>query len=307
MIVRIRGELPSISVDVFSSENPLCPICEVPIDRALAEGCKLSHKLPNLEEAAQRQEQRKGDLTREQARLVENENERDEATGLLAPARKSADETRQRLRAAEKARDDRSDAWYRSRRLLDDVGRLSNILIAQEQAQSRADAVLSELEKKRELTGAHRDAQAEVFNRLSVFFDAIISEIVGSSASGKVTLDGTGLRLTVELGGDRSTAAIDSLKVIAFDLAVMCMSIEGRTPLPAFFVHDSPREADLGLSVYHRLFPLVRKFEMGAEECLFQYIITTTTRPPKEFLKKPWLRETLGGAPAEARLLKRDL
>lgn len=85
------------------------------------------------------------------------------------------------------------------------------------------------------------------------------------------------------------------------------MSMEGRTHIPAFLIHDSPREADLGLSIYHELFHLVQELEQVGNQPLFQYIVTTTTRPPDELLEEPWLRDTLGGAPADARLLRRDL
>lgn len=307
LIRRIKGELPSISIDVDKSVTPLCPICDVPIDRALAEGCKLSHKLPNLEEATQRQTQRKQDIATEAQRLQENKVERERISAALIPARRHSEDLSQRLRAAEKARDDRSDAWYNTRRLIDDAGRLDELLVTQEQVQSSADTLDGEMEAKRDQTGAFRDAQTGVFSRLSFFFDAIIREMVGQNAAGKVTLDGNGLKLSVELGGERSTAAIDSLKVIAFDLAAMCMSIEGSTRLPAFLVHDSPREADLGLSVYHRLFHLVHNLEQKEGQPLFQYIVTTTTRPPDELSDQPWLRDKLGGSPAEARLLRRDL
>jgi hypothetical protein len=43
-------------------------------------------------------------------------------------------------------------------------------------------------------------------------------------------------------------------KVVAFDLAALCLTIEGATRIPSFLVHDSPREADLGGSIYGRLF-----------------------------------------------------
>lgn len=307
LIRRIKGELPSISIAVDKSEIPLCPICEVPIDRTLAEGCKLSHKLPNLNDAKHRQVQHKQDIDAETKRLQENKRERERVEVTLGPARKQLEEMRMRLRAAEKTRDARSDAWYNTRRLLDDAERLDELLIGQEEVQSNAEKLDGELEKKRDQTAAFRDSQADVFSRLSYFFDAIIHEMVGQNAAGRVALDGNGLKLFVELGGERSTAAIDSLKVIAFDLSVMCMSIEGRTRLPAFFVHDSPREADLGLSVYHRLFHLVRNLEPESGQSLFQYIVTTTTRPPDDLSDEPWLRDKLGGAPAEARLLRRDL
>lgn len=40
---------------------------------------------------------------------------------------------------------------------------------------------------------------------------------------------------------------------------------------------------------------------------LFQYIVTTTTSPPKHLSERPWLASTLYGSPAELRLLGVDL
>lgn len=304
---RIRGERPGISAEIDQHETPLCPVCDVPISRALAEGCKLSHKLPDLDAAKKRMEQNNQELEVEDTRLQANQAQKAKITQELNPAQSRAEELRQRVRAIERSRDARSDAWGKTKRLIDDASSLEEYLLAQEAKQTSVEELVGKIEKKRALTTAFRDAQADVFSRLSRFFDAIIREMVGPNAGGKVTLDGNGLKLLVELGGERSTAAIDSLKVIAFDLAVMCMSIEGGTRLPAFLIHDSPREADLGLSVYHRLFHLVRNLEQGEGQPLFQYIVTTTTRPPDEMSDQPWLRDKLGGAPAEARLLGRDL
>lgn len=304
---RIRGERPGISAEIDLHETPLCPVCDVPISRALAEGCKLSHKLPDLEAAKKRLEQNNQELGVEDARLQANQAQKVQITQELNPAQTRAEELRQRVREIERSRDAHSDARGKTKRLIDDVSSLEEHLLTQEVKQTSVEELAGEIEKKRALTTAFRDAQANVFSRLSRFFDAIIREMVGPNAGGKVTLDGNGLKLSVELGGERSTAAIDSLKVIAFDLAVMCMSIEGGTRLPAFLIHDSPREADLGLSVYHRLFHLVRNLEQGEGQPLFQYIVTTTTRPPDELSDKPWLRDKLGGAPAEARLLGRNL
>ena len=84
------------------------------------------------------------------------------------------------------------------------------------------------------------------------------------------------------------------------------MSIAGRAHQPAFLIHDSPREADLGLSIFHRLFYVVGRLEEISEQPLFQYIITTTTKPPGKLAKDPWLADILGGETKE-RLLQRDL
>ena len=306
LIDRITAETPGASAHADSVANPICPICEVPVDRALAEGCKLSHKLPNLDEARQRLESLKQERTQESNRLAANEQELGRITQDMPSACGDYDAARRRLREAERIRDTLSDAWFKARRLIDDVARLDESLLEQERARTHRDAMEREIELKRERIAALRDAQAEIFNGLSSFFNSIIRALIDKEAVGRISLDGNGLKASVELGGERSTAAIESLKVIAFDLATMCMSIEGRTHLPAFFIHDSPREADLGLSVYQRLFWLLHGLEDMTDQLLFQYIVTTTTSPPDELRTRPWLTETLGGASKE-RLMKRDL
>lgn len=307
MVSQIRGEMPATAFAIHSSENPVCPICEVPIDRALAEGCKLSHKLQNSDQLRARHEGLEKAFRCESLRLEEHRAQRPIVSAELFSARQATEVARNRLRAAEKARDAKADTWYQARRRIDDIDRMDKVLLAVEQAQLSADELLGRIETKREQVGAHRDAQAEVFGHLSRTFDAIIRVLVGQSARGAVTLDGKGLHLTVDMGGERSTTAIESLKIVAFDLAVMCMSIEGKAHLPAFLIHDSPREADLGLSIYHHLFEFVHGLEEVGRQPLFQYIITTTTRPPDNLTQEPWLRETLRGAPAEERLMRQDL
>ena len=76
---------------------------------------------------------------------------------------------------------------------MDDTDRLDELLIAQ----SSADELFAGIEKKRGQVGAHRDAHAEIFGRLSRTFDAIIRLLVGQAARGAVTLDGKGLHLSI--------------------------------------------------------------------------------------------------------------
>lgn len=306
LLRQYRSELPFSSARVRDAEVPLCPTCEVPIDRALAEGCKLSHKLPDLAELKQQYEALKEKISKQQAVVEGVQSAIASLNQQLPPAQASWDSIRQALSRAEKLSEQRSLAWFKSRRVLDDIKRLNRDWDDWELVQRQLAKTASQIEADRERLTAYRDRQAIVFDRLSAYFDAIIHVTVGPTASGRVTLDGNGVRLVVQLGGERSTAAIESLKIIAFDLAVMCMSIEGGTHLPAFLVHDSPREADLGLSVYHQLFSMVATLE-GSDSSPFQYIVTTTTQPPPEFQKAPWLRLELHGAPASERLLRCDL
>lgn len=307
IISQIRGEIPGLSYSQQEAESPVCPICEVPIDRALAEGCGLSRKLPDLETCRQRWTKRQQDLADENSRLTSANDERTRVQQQLAIARQQAERFLNRLRSLEKARDAREGAWYSARRLVDDVTRFAELLDQQDAAGRNLGEITTKIETGRERVAAYRDKQARVFGRLSGKFDPIIRRLVGPEAQGRIALTGNGLELTVEMGGDRSTAAIDSLKVLAFDLSALCLSIEGATRVPAFLVHDSPREADLGLSLYHRLFQLARWLEDVGEQPLFQYVVTTTTPPPPDLAKEPWMRLTLRGAPAGERLLRCDL
>ncbi len=308
LLAAVRAELPGSSSQVRDAEAPTCLICEVPIERALAEGCKLSHHLPDLEGLRQRHEALKRKIADKQAEIDKVTQEVADVRQQLPSARSARDVLRQALTQAERLSDDRTSAWRQVRKNLDDIQRLDRDWTAWEQAQTLAAQWQEEIDAKRERLSAFREQQATVFARLSTHFDAVIRAAVGPSASGRVGLDGNGLKLTVQWGGERSTAAIESLKVIAFDLAVMCMSMEGVTRLPAFLVHDSPREADLGLSVYHRLFDVVCGLEsVSTSDVAFQYIVTTTTQPPPALQKAPWLRQELRGAPPEERLLRCDL
>ncbi len=154
---------------------------------------------------------------------------------------------------------------------------------------------------------ALRRTSAEQIARLSNHFDAVLQYLVPDNLQGDIILDRNGLQLRPRMSGDLTTAAIDSLKIVAFDLAALLLTIEGKTQLPGILIHDSPREADLGLSIYNRLFSLIEKIEGFGPAPLFQYIVTTTTAPPEAYCTLPWMRLELHGAPADQRLFKEDL
>ncbi len=307
IIAKINGEYPGLSYDLQEAESFPCPICEVPIDRVLASKCKLSNKLPDLEACRRRLDKNRQELAEETKRLNNARNELTQTKQQIAIARQRESRLEERFRKLEAARNERESAWYSAKRLADDVEHLSELLDQQQTAEYVLREHAATIEQERGRVGAFLDQQARIFDQLSQKFDPIIRRLVGQDAKGSVTLTGNGLNLTVQMGGNRSTSAIDSLKVIAFDFAALCLSIEGATRVPAFLIHDSPREADLGLPLYHQVFHLARCLEEIGGQPLFQYVVTTTTRPPPELAKNPWLRLTLHGAPAPERLLRIDL
>ncbi len=44
--------------------------------------------------------------------------------------------------------------------------------------------------------------------------------------------------------GDLTSAAIETIKILTFDIAALIRSVEGRGFHPRFLVHDGPRECN---------------------------------------------------------------
>lgn len=307
IIAKINGEYPGLSYALQEASSFPCPICEVPIDRVLAEGCKLSHKLPDLPACRLRLDRNRDELAEENRRLQGAKAEKEQVLRQLAVARQRESKQQERVKKLQAARKSREADWYASKRLIEEVAQLAKLTEEQNSAEVKLAELSKKIDEEGQRLGAFRDQQARVFSDISLKFDPIVKRLVGSDAAGTVTLTGNGLELKVQMGGNRSTPAIDSLKVVSFDLAGLCRSIEGQTRVPAFLVHDSPREADLGLSIYHQVFEFARWLESVGKTPLFQYIVTTTTRPPADIAKEPWLVLSLRGAPAGERLLRCDL
>lgn len=307
IIARIEGEYPTRKYALDEVENFPCPICEVPIDRVLADKCSLSHKLPDVETCKQRLQQNREDYERERARLDEAKNALAQLKPEIALARQKKEQAEAHYKKLEETRSSQGKAVYQAKRLIDEVKRLELLMHQNQQAAEQLQGVTENMDGIRQQISASINQQARIFSDLNEKLDAIIRTLISEDAIASARLTGKGLELRVQMGGNRSTSAIDSLKVVAFDLAALCLSMEGKTQVPAFLVHDSPREADLGLSLYERVFHFVHDLEGKTESPAFQYIITTTTRPPKYLAKKPWLTMTLSGSPASERLLKRDL
>jgi len=305
VIAQIEAEYPSSQYALQEAESFPCPICEVPVDRVLAERCSLSHKLPDLEACRKRIQINRDNFQKETGLLKSAKQKMERLKPELALARQKLGNAEKQYKQLEELRTTTERLRYDAQRLFDDVERLAQLMYEQQQASEKAQRAADDLNGVRQDVLKEISHQSRALSELNEKFDAIIRILLSENARGEIRLSGNGLKLMVQMGGNRSTSAIDSLKVVAFDLAVMCLSMENKTHIPAFLVHDSPREADLGLSLYDRLFVLVFQLEQSCPA--FQYVITTTTRPPDSMTVEPWLVLTLSGTPAEKRLLKRDL
>ncbi len=301
LVKTIADQLPELSAQNQRLEHPVCPVCGVLIDKTRAEGCGIS--LRHYDSEAHRAKVAEQMATREKAIAERARLQTELATleGRLAAANQALKQPREHLAALESAAFDRSQELRRAERAWDGAIEFEQINTQLEDAENAVVQSEGRLKAFGEDLETHRSAVTDLIGELSDRFDAVFREMVPTDARASVKLDGNGFSLEVPVSG----TAIVSLNVVIFDIAVLSLAIEGKARHPTFLVHDSPREADLGSSIYAGLFDLAKKLEGSAP--LFQYIVTTTTEPPGEFRSLPWLRLKVRGAPVEERLLKANL
>jgi len=156
-----------------------------------------------------------------------------------------------------------------------------------------------------------RDRQQSEFSRFSSYYEGICQHVLGKVVRGSVTTKKRLLNLELSDRGPLTSAAIETIKVLALDLAAVWYAAENRGFHPGFLIHDGPREADMDAWLYRRFFTFVAELEAAypnGEVPAFQYILTTTESPPEDMQKKEWLLEPiLSAQKASERLLKTDL
>ncbi|WP_147294518.1 hypothetical protein [Ensifer sp. M14] len=309
---RYRSEANYGDFDITQGAVRVCPVCRVTIDETLAKGCAISLERCDLEalKAAIADKRAKAARLDAEAKSASQEARRLEAMihqlgprqQALESEAKSADTV---TRAAQAAAKNIQDRIYQSRRVLDDVRALRNT-----EALTKPDSsATSALEAVRAQMDLGRARARVAIRTLEECYQGIMAGWLPEGVEGSIKLDGKGLKVDAQfLGrGEVSTAALDSLMVVAFDLAALHMAIEEKADLPAFLIHDSPREADLDGQLYARLFSLVSEWEPKAGTPCFQYIVTTTSAPPPELQSDFHVRLQMSSTPAEKRLFRMDL
>lgn len=308
LLAQLLGEDQDLGNQLVTANNPICPICEVPIQEVLAAGCRLSKAECDLEKVRSRIAAVKAEICSEQELVAELQKSIELLTRRRDEHRARLNRLEEAVASLDRAEQDRSHSVRDARNAAYDVERYAAMVSSSGSFEQTAESIEHEIGLLKQQAAEHRAAAADTIRHLSLLFADVLRELIPGEIGGEVKLDGKGMSLNVKFhDNDRSTAAIDSLKVVAFDLAVLAMCIEGQTHTPSFLLHDSPREADLGLSIYHQLFEFARTLESFGPGPLFQYIVTTTTEPPKDFVNDERLRLTIRGAPASERLLLIDL
>jgi len=163
-------------------------------------------------------------------------------------------------------------------------------------------------EKSRERLQARQYQQGAELRKL---YDKVLKRVLSESYSGEVLLPPRhDLEFRIqEASAGLAGEAVETLALVLADFTAMLWSIQGNGQHPAFLIHDSPREADLDHHIYNRFLRSIHDIAiaMGGSNAPFQYIITTTSKPPKVILDSDTVRLKLQAHPESDLLFRKFL
>lgn len=308
----LRSEASQGEIDISQGRIRVCTICRVPVDEVLANGCGISLERCDVEAIRKSISEKQAKATEldRNAEVAELEARRMDALiqqidQQIRITTEQAENAGALLRAAQQAATTIQERVYRARRLLDDARALQK---SDTTARPVSSATDEQDAVRRQMEQGRRRAQ-QAIGALEERYRGIVSAWLSDGIDGSIRLDGKGLRVDAQFSGrgEVSTAALDSLKIVAFDLAAMHLAVEEKADLPAFLIHDSPREADLDETLYARLFDLIHLWESKSTPPCFQYIITTTTAPPAAMQSDQYVVLRMSSTPPTERLFEIDL
>jgi hypothetical protein len=223
---------------------------------------------------------RRGPIEEAERELARARSLQEKAQAKLTRARSQLDAALARHRAAQRegwsgwadARDRlvRARELERQRERRDELGaRLASVQRELADARAERERMLKEHGKR--------------VGHVSDVYDFVVRRLAGQDVSGHFALSATALEAAIRLPDGRSgtSPAFRVLETIALDLTALVLACEDRADLPGLLIHDSPREADLARSHYDALYRLASWLEDATSAPGFQYIVTTTTSPPK--------------------------
>ena len=310
-----RGHKPQADLDAFwATRNGGSKLCMEPLVRARAHNCplaagkvipgdqgqaavKVENKAENIETKIIAQKKQLVALEKEKTPLVVAA---EKAQAILTTAQTSFNGERDKLieqrlkvkaviRRAKEAKDDGEEATTLEKSVVE---------------------LDKQIRQSRTLQAEAREKQKKALSDFSDTFDRVAKAILGLEVSGSIHFDGRQVETKMSERGDLTSAAIETLKILTFDLAALISSVEGRGFHPRFLIHDGPREADMAADLYQKLFLLAHELELafGTGTPAFQYIVTTTEPPPADLQdSKSRLDPILDASTKGGRLFKEDL
>lgn len=156
--------------------------------------------------------------------------------------------------------------------------------------------------------------QIKQFNRvvdLKRLYDKVLKTVLSENYNGEILMPPKeDLAFVIrETAGNLTGEAVESLALVLADVVAMLWAVEGNGHHPCFLLHDSPREADLDRHIYSRFLSRIHELSnySSGRQSPFQYILTTTTIPPKALQEDETIRLKLEAHPEDRLLFKRFL
>jgi len=145
----------------------------------------------------------------------------------------------------------------------------------------------------------------------SIFSGSVRSVLQSGTYDGRVNFNNRELAFLITHGPAMSGEAVETLSVLLADVASLVFTtVSEKSHFPGFLLHDSPREADLGGRIYRSFIRFIASLQEscgGAANCSFQYILTTTTAPPKELQAEETVKMKLDASKTNGLFLRRNL
>jgi hypothetical protein len=163
-----------------------------------------------------------------------------------------------------------------------------------------------DIEESKKRQDALQKRQAKQIADFSTLYESTLKAFLGSSIEASCRFTREEIDLKAEYHGELSSAAIDTLKTIAFDIAALRSGILGTSHHPGFILFDSPREADMHPTPYQCIFHHLKSLECPGSNAQFQVIITTTEPPPSIFHHSEELILKLDASKKEGRVYRTD-
>jgi len=289
-----RGEATDETLDAFVRSR-FTPerYCVQPLSAAIEWECPLVHgrTLPvekTADPRAPTAEELQTHLRNEQSQLEKHRL-------LVAAAQVKVNRMRETL-ATHTTQFDRdrallSDSAARHRSLADEASRARTDHEESETLAASLETLDKKLRTSQDRQTTLREQNHAALSAFSETFDRISRAMLGDDIKGSIRFKGRQIQPSFVHGIELTSAALETMKILCFDLAAMIAGVEGRGKHPRFLLHDGPREADMDAGLYQRIFILSQELEaaFGKGQPNFQYILTTTEPPPESVRNGPGL------------------
>lgn len=202
-----------------------------------------------------------------------------------------------RLRKTERRKEKLDESWKKLQEI--------DLVLQGKATDKTLKPLVKKLEKENDTLAAiqveqteSRESQSKDLDPVRFVFDFLVKQCISDEYRGIVSLVDEDLSFQIWKGDSDSGVAHHMLAILLADISVSILGASGLAEHPGILIHDSPREAGLGSVAYTHFLENIStalKSLTGQSGCPVQYLVTTSTPPPKALRKKPTTDLKLGG------------